>query len=177
MEIPIRGLAPIGVLELVLHVEEPDADRGRQQHHGAPAGEELDRPDEDRQHGRRRRCGGVGAENAEPGAEVSEPIAKGKAIAHQQHVGGADAEQHCRMAIDAIEQALPRRGRAVLGDGERGDITHAAPAETNEAKIKFTRGRAGLFLWMNAAAELGCANCRRAQPPPNSGIRYIWLSG
>ena len=129
LEIPLRVLAPIGVLELMLHIEQPDADRAGQEGDRQIADHQRPPADEEHDHRRDRRQRDIGAEHAEPGLVVAGRAAARDAMHQDELDGGPDDEEQQRVAIDPVDEPPQRRARAIFADGEGGDVAGAAPRE------------------------------------------------
>jgi len=126
---PALGALPVGVLELVLDVEQPDAGRAGEEHgwglheqEVAPADQPAERADE---HGQ----GDVRADNA--AAHPRARVARDDAGADEERDDRTDAEHHDGVAKQAICQPAASGQPVVLGDGERADISRAATVEVS----------------------------------------------
>ena len=127
VEAPLVGALPVRGLELVLHVEEPDADtageddeRELDEQHRLPTECEAQRGDE---HHHRH----VG----EPHAAVHLLVRRGglEPLHEDGRVDRPEAEHHERVPVGAVSGAEPPRLRPVLGDGEH---RHVADEPTVE---------------------------------------------
>ena len=120
---------PVGVLELVLHVEEEDADhRGEvldgqvDEQEGLPA---KDGEDEGHQAGE----GQVGPPDAGAHLGLVAAVAEGQPVAEHEDPDRPDQEHHPGVAVDAVAEALPGGGRQVLLGGHGVDVADAALVE------------------------------------------------
>ena len=102
VELPVGRAVPGRFLELVLHVEEPDADRRRPEGAGQP--DQEDRrpaphgPEPGEDHGEREvRAHGA---DPEPRALAFEP--QGQPVLNEEHPGRPEAEENERMAVKAV---------------------------------------------------------------------------
>jgi len=131
---PIRFARPARVLELVLHVEQPDAD-GR--------GEHKDRPWIIRNAPGRRATSArrrptrfrIGRHRRIPRRPARAHQAQWRAMLHQEQVGRPDAEHHDRMAIEAVAEPPAPVQLKVLVDRQRIDVAEAAMIEVAGAGV------------------------------------------
>ena len=145
-ERPGLGVLPVGVLELVLDVEEEDARRAAQPHGGhlheqvlAPADQPAQPADQDQE-------GDVGEDHAAPDARLH--TVPDEARQDDERVDRPDPEHHQRVA----EQAVRRRGRATAVRG--------TPRRSGCAR---RRRRGGRGRRRSRGAPRGCsASCGRA---------------
>ena len=134
-KIPLFLAVPFGFAELVLHVEQPHADRAGEQDR-----REMDDDEGDGTHDQRRGNGdagdgGVGAHHAYPPVlEVADQFQR-QAVFQDENKRGPEPEQHGRVPVDAI-QKLPPRGQApVFLDRQRGDVPRAAPVQVARTRM------------------------------------------
>src|SRR5579859_6995370 len=126
---PALVVLPVGRLELVLHVEEPDAD-----HHGEDRGGQLDHqegavPHQRPHHHHEREEADDGPEDAAP---FLGPVAghdRREAVADVEMQNGADAEEHDGVAVEAVLEPAPGGPGQILVDRERVDVPEAAVLE------------------------------------------------
>src|SRR5215472_3794880 len=92
-EVPLGLMAPIGALELMLHVEEPDADGTGQHGNGQVADHE--RAPAEEQHRRHQNCrqGGISAHDAEPALAIVGQAATGNPVQQQELISRPDNEE------------------------------------------------------------------------------------
>src|SRR6056297_2642211 len=116
---PAVVAVPRRVLELMLHVEEPHADRGREQHH-RQVDEDEDRPATQHVEGAEQ-CEDrrVGSERADPEAPARPHGAHGQPALQEEHVGRSDPEEHHGVPHQPVEDPPEKRSRAVLRNRER----------------------------------------------------------
>src|SRR6185437_2294648 len=116
LEFPARSGRPISILELVLDIEQPDADRRGEQDDRQAAEQEGDDPQRPGDEATEEDNHRVGAEDADPSLALAERAAGGDAVAHQEEVDRPDAEHDERMAIEPIGKASPSRTRQILAN-------------------------------------------------------------
>lgn len=129
VEVPRLVVVPGGAFELVLHVEQPDADRGGQHDDRQMHQQEGLEPDGPDQRAGDRSGRQVGRHSARPRLPAVAPHAHGHAMQHDKLDRRADDEQHQRVAVEPVAQAAEQRQRAVFRDGQRIDVAHAAAFE------------------------------------------------
>ena len=117
---PLIVALPVGVLKLVLDVEQPDADRARQQRRWRPHDKEVLPADQPAQRGDDDGQRGVGAEHA-----VAHP--RSCAAAHQPRFDDhgehrAEPEHHQRVTKQPVGKPTPPRTSLILGDRQGLDI-------------------------------------------------------
>ena len=105
-------MRPERILELVLDIEQPDADRGREQHDRHMHEQERTDADQPHHRGDESRDGDIGRHGAEPGLPAAAHDADRQPVLHNEQIGRTDAEHDDRMAIEAIAQADPIGDRA-----------------------------------------------------------------
>ena len=134
--IPFAVARPDRVLELVLHVEQPDADRcGHQQRGQVHQQESLDADQPDQPAGHQR-DGEVGRHCADPRAPaVAAHQPDRQAMLQQEEIGRSQSEHDQRMAVEPVAQAPPHRARAIFLDRQRVDVAHAAAVEIAAAGV------------------------------------------
>ena len=130
---PGIGALPVGILELVLDVEQPDADRAREQRgrhlneqEALPAEQPAKQPD----HRRERQ---VGAPHA--AADPWPLAARDEAWREDHRPDRPQPEHHDRVADQPVAQPAVPRQRLVLGDRERRDIPDAAPVQIARGSV------------------------------------------
>src|SRR5580704_605871 len=129
MQIPRSLVIPYGMLELVLHIEQPHAD-GCCEHHDWEMHKEksfnANEPDERANDQCDRRIGRHGAEPRLPSG-THQP--HGQALLKQEQVHGPDAKHHQWMTVEPIFQAAPPRTCAIFAYCQCVQVTDAAAAE------------------------------------------------
>jgi len=116
---------PVGVLKLVLHVEEEDAhhpgevlDGQVDEKKGLEAEAQVDaRPEEDQKE--------VGEGHGVPHRGLVRPVAQGQTVGEQEDVDGPDEEHDEGVAVHPVLEPLPRGGLQVLLQGHGVDVPHA----------------------------------------------------
>ena len=130
---PVAGALPVGVLELVLDVEEPDARRAREQQRGNLHEQELAPPDQPAEpahhHGQR----DVGRDHAAPAARPRRSRHQPRLQDHR--VDRPEPEHHQRVPEQAVpEPSAPRRGPVLL-DRERVHVADSAPVQVTGGRV------------------------------------------
>jgi hypothetical protein len=106
---------PGRVLELVLDIEQPDADRCSQNH--------------DRQMHQQNRDGGVGTHRTQPGRPAVSHHPDRQPMPQDEQIGRTYAEHHDRMPIQAIRYLAPSRSRDKLADRQYVDVADTSLIE------------------------------------------------
>ena len=156
MELPARVALPVGVLELVLDVEQPDA-HGR----GEPGDRQLDQEQVARadQPGEGDQDGGdgeVGRHHVAPGPGARSPRVLRQALAQHEDEERPEAEDRDRMPEEPVEQPAPSGQCAELPHGQRLDVALAAPVE-------IARGAVVQGVLVRASGRRGSASARRSR--------------
>src|SRR3954463_2010892 len=130
---PFLVRLPVGVLELVLHVEKPDPDDSGDHEH-RPLHEEERAPTDEEARGR------DDNREREVGGEDAVAHALRRATRHEprlqdEHEHPAETEHHEWVAEKAIAEAPPAAERPVLVDGQRRDVTDAAAVEVARRRV------------------------------------------
>ena len=122
-------MVPVGVLELVLDVEQPDPDRGGQkrdrQLHQEEALDADQRAHADHDPG----DGEVGRHRADPDLLAAVHQLDRQAMLEQEQVDRAERQQDQRVAQQSVAEPPPARQAEVLGHRKRGDVARAAAVE------------------------------------------------
>jgi len=120
---------PGSVLELVLNIEQPDADRRRQ--NGDRQVHQQEWPDADQADhaGDQYRNGGVRAHRAEPGLPAAAHHPDRQPMAQDEQIARADAEHHHWMPVQTIEHSAPSGPREEFTHGQRVDVAEASLIE------------------------------------------------
>ena len=134
VQIPVLVVGPHGVLELVLDVEQPHADRGRQQHDRQMHQQERSDADQPHQRGDDDRDRQVGAHGAEPRLPAAAHQSERQPVPQDEKIGRPDTEHHRRMAIQPIAQPAPARQRQIFAHRQGIDVADAAA-------LQIARGR------------------------------------
>ena len=129
LEAPARVPLPVGVLVLVLDVEQPDADR-----RGQPGDRRLHQqevaPPHQRRHGHdHARDREIGREDAAPGVPPGRRRRRGQPLLEDEDADRADTEHGERAARQPVGQPPPGRQPPELGHGQRVDVADATPVE------------------------------------------------
>ena len=99
---------PVGGLELVLHVEHPDAERGRERHQRQVHEQERLEPDEQTHSDDDRREPGIVSRMLRRSRFHSRGTMTGQAVDQHEVKGRSDDEEDQRMPIQPVLQSLPR---------------------------------------------------------------------
>ena len=129
LELPLRLLAPVRLLELVLHVEQPDAGGARDENDRHLDEEErypADEPDEAHDEGR---DGEVGDHRRCPRHAPAAHQADRQPVLDDEEPERPEPEHHQRVAIEPVADPAPERPRVIFGNGEGDDIADAARIE------------------------------------------------
>ena len=135
MQVPVPVARPARLLELVLDVEHPDADRGGEQHDRQMHQQERLDADQPDQQGDDRARSPDWSPWCWPTAASRAHQADRQAMLQDEEIGRADAEHHQRMAVQAIAQPAPEGAGTVLVDGQRLDVADAAAVEIAGAGV------------------------------------------
>ena len=119
----------------MLHVEQPDAHRGRQQHDRPMHQQERPDADQPYQRGGDDRDGEVGAHRADPRPPAAAHQAERQPLPQDEKIGRPDAEHHRRMAVEPVHQAAPARQRQIFAHRQRIDIADAAAIEIARGRV------------------------------------------
>ncbi len=126
VKVPDRPIGPVRIFELVLHVEEPHADRRGQHGHGCL--NHRDRVEAERE--ARRDHGGCAQQAAEKDARKKAPAAaqhiEREPVLHDEEECGRDEEQDERIAIEPVSKPRPPRRARVFANRQRRHVTDAA---------------------------------------------------
>src|SRR5579871_5930168 len=122
-------VGPGGALELVLNIEQPDADRRRQ--NGDRQVHQQKWPDADQADhaGDQYRNDGVRAHRAEPGLPAAAHHPDRQPMAQDEQIARADAEHHHWMPVQTIEHSTPSGPREEFTHGQRVDVAEASLIE------------------------------------------------
>ena len=126
MQLPVVFLGPVRFFELVLDVEQPNADRCRDngcRNIDQQEGHQTAEPDD--QGNNNGHCR-VGAHCGNPELPTRTHVADRQAVFQNEDIAGAKNKQHQRMAIEAVHQPAPPPARAVFFNRQRQDVAHAA---------------------------------------------------
>jgi len=126
---------PGRVLELVLDIEQPDADRRSQNHDRQvhqQEGSDADQPD---QRGDQNRDGGIRTHRTQPGRPAVTHLPYWQPMPQDEQIGGTYAEHHDRMPVQAIEDPTPSRPRDKLTDGQHVNVADASLVEIARARV------------------------------------------
>jgi len=129
MQIPLRVLLPSGVLELMLHVEQPYTRRSREQHDRKVHEQECLETDESDERGNRQRDRKIGRHGAGPRLPATPHHAHGQTVLQKKQIGGREAEHHQRMTVETVLQPTPARARAIFSHRQRVDVAEATAVE------------------------------------------------
>ena len=119
----------------MLHVEQPHAHGGGQQHDRQVhqhEGDGADQPDQQADDDRHRR---VGRLRADPRCPAGAHEADRQPVLQDEHIGRSDAEHHRRMAVKTITKTAPARQREIFAHGQRVDVAHAAVIEVAGGRV------------------------------------------
>ena len=135
LEVPLGMFPPVGVLELVLHVEEPDADGPPNQHdwhlHQQEAAPSQRRAGHGDQHGR----GRVRPGYASP---LLAPVVwgvPGKSMLDEELPSRAEDQEHEEIPAQPIPHPTPTGRAQVLLDSQCLEVAEAAPVEIPEGRM------------------------------------------
>ena len=129
MQVPLAVVLPCRVFELVLHIEEPDAGRGREKHDRKMHEQECFNADEPAERGGDQCDSEIGRHAAGPGLPAAAHQADRQAILEKEQIGGADAEHHQRMPVELVHQPAPSRKRMIFAYCQRIHGADAAAVE------------------------------------------------
>ena len=134
VEVPRAFRSPVRRLELVLHVEQPDADgpgqqRDRHLHHGEPVEADQETHRDDNQRRQEVAQQDVGQEPPAPAQHVER-----QPELDDENPGRRDADHNDRVAIAAVAQLPPPGQRRVFADRQRRYIA-------DPARVEIARGR------------------------------------
>jgi hypothetical protein len=135
VQVPVRVLFPGRLLELVLHVEQPHAERRGEQDDGKLDEQECPDADEPDQRRGEQRNREVGRHGAEPGLPPGAHQPERQPVLQQEQVGRTDAEHDQRMPVQAIADPSPQRPGAKLAHRQRVDIADAAAIEVSGSRV------------------------------------------
>src|SRR5580704_5529686 len=86
VQIPSPFVKPCSILELMLHIEQPDPDRGREEHDWQMHEQEWADPDQPNHDGDENRDGGVGCHGAEPWPPTTAHAADWQPMLHNKQI-------------------------------------------------------------------------------------------
>src|SRR2546425_944197 len=124
---PVHVGRPIGVLELVLHIEEPHAGRASEKRGRNLDQEERHQPDDRDEDSGEGEDGGVGRHCTDPGTPAGathEP--ERQSLGKKEYVERADAEKDERMPVDAIGKPTTPAKALIFAHRHRGYVADAA---------------------------------------------------
>ena len=131
--VPVARPFPVHAIELVLHVEEPDAG-GAGHRHDHQLNEEVRLDPEDRaERGRHPGDAQVGPEHRVAVAPIC--VVAREPELNQEHIERPDHEEDDRIAREAVREPLPARRLEVFLHGQRPDVAHAAPIEIARRRV------------------------------------------
>jgi len=135
VEAPAVVPGPERLSELMLHVEEPDADRSGEDHDGRMHHQKCLHADQPHEPRRDRDDRGIGGLRADPGPPARTHQPDRQALLQQEHIGRPDDEEHDRMAVEPVFEPAPPGARQIFAHGERIDVADAAPVEIAAARV------------------------------------------
>ena len=130
---PRLARLPVGVLELVLDVEEPDADAARQQERGQLHDQESRPPEQPAERGDEDDEGEVRAECAPPKPPGGRP-GNDPWLEHE-HPERAEPEHHERVSEQPVAEPSPPRPGSILVDRQRLDVADTATVEVAGGRV------------------------------------------
>src|SRR6266446_6170432 len=147
LQIPCSVADPYGVLELVLDIEQPDTDRGREHHDWQMHEQERTDADQPYHEGNDSRDASIGRHRAQPGLPATAHEADRQAMLHEKQIGRADAEHNDRVPVHAVAKAAPSGARQVFLYGERVDVAHSAAIEIAGRRVVRGVGASPKVIW------------------------------
>ena len=102
---PVGLMLPMGVLELVLHIKQPDADGGADEDNRQLNGEERADANGVDQQCRDRHQAKIGQERASPGHGASAHRAERQPVSQDEEIGRSQSEHDDRMPVKPITQS------------------------------------------------------------------------
>ena len=126
---------PGRVLELVLDIEQPHADRRRQNHDRQmhqQEGPDADQPDH---RGDENRDGSIRTHRTQPGRPAVTHLPYRQPMPQDEQIHRTYAEHHDRMPIEAIKHLAPSRSRDKLADRQYVDVADASLIEIARARM------------------------------------------
>jgi hypothetical protein len=156
LDAPLSVAFPQSIFKLVLHVEQPDADRCGHQHDRQmhqQKGAETDQPDQQRRDHRNRE---VCRHDADPRPPAGAHEPDRQTMLQQEQIGRADAEHHDRMPVQTIGQPAPGRPGPILVHSQRVDVANAAAVEI---------ARGGVVSGVSLPPEVVRRQCQHTEHP------------
>src|SRR6516162_5452831 len=135
MEVPALVALPGRLLKLMLHIEQPYAGRGGEQHDRKMHKQErlyADEPHERRDDQGNRE---VGCHCAGPRLPTVAHEADRETVLQQKQIGWSDPEHDERMAVKSVFQTAPPRTSLVFAHCQGIDIADTAPVEVTGAGV------------------------------------------
>ena len=126
MQLPILGLRPVGLFKLVLHIKQPNPDRGGNQRCGNIDQKHRHQPAHPDHDGQPDGNHGIGAHGRGPIAPSGIHQAKRQAILQNKQKAGSKHEQNNGVAVGAIQKPPHPRPRAILFYRQCQHIANAA---------------------------------------------------
>jgi hypothetical protein len=147
LQVPFSVADPYGMLELVLDLEQPNTERGRE--HQDWQMHEQERTDADQPHhgGDDSRDASIGRHRAQPRLPAAAHEADRQAMLHEKQIGRADAEHNDRMPVDAVAKAAPSGACQVFLYGERVDVAHPAAIKIAGRRVVCGVGASPKVVW------------------------------
>ncbi|CAK7255767.1 protein of unknown function [Shinella sp. WSC3-e] len=156
LERPLRRPRPIGVFELVLDEEQPDACRSGKEHDRQMDDEKRNRADRPDKKGGECCDGGIRCHRRNPWQGAGSHHAERQTLLEEKEPRGTDAEHDDRMPVKAVAEPPSTRQRSIFCDSERGDITDTPFVEI--------AGRGMMFSMGPAPVVVGC-QCQHTDRP------------
>src|SRR5215468_8420418 len=126
MQIPALVALPRGLLKLMLHIEQPYAGRGGEQHDRKMHEQERPYSDEPREPSDNQGNGAVGSHCAGPRPPTVAHEADREAVLQEKQIGWSAPEHDQRVAVKSVFHAAPPRTGLVFAHCEGIDIADTA---------------------------------------------------
>ena len=126
---PIPVIRPDGMLELVLHVEQPHADRSGDQRDRQMQQQERPHADPPHHAADDERDRAIGRHGADPRRPTFPHQAQGQAVAQDEQIDRANTEHDDGIAVEPISEPAPARQRQIFAHGERVDVADTAAVQ------------------------------------------------
>ena len=129
MEVPALVALPRRLLKLMLHIEQPYAGRGGEQHDRKMHEQERLYADEPRERSDDQGNGEVGCHCAGPRLPTVAHEADREAVLQEKQIGWSDPEHDQRVAVKSVFHAAPPRTGLVFAHCQGIDIADTTPVE------------------------------------------------